>query len=255
MFVLSAQNVQRVNNVLVGGVIAAFCAVLSASISDFDITRLSQLHWDMLARGPLVAVLFVSCVYHNVVSNVTMRLEGDRTKIRRTIVIGSAIPLLMFLSYDAAILASNTGAQQLNQVAVALFSTLAIATSFIGFVEGLTELWADVRQTLLKNNKQEGTNAADFVATIAPPTVMAGLWPDAFLKALDAAGTYGIAVLFGALPAAMAWRNRRREETKELGRSLVGGDVVLGALVLPPLVLIAQRVYTVCSTWLAAHGS
>ena len=47
-----------------------------------------------------------------------------------------------------------------------------------------------------------------FVAAILPPTVLALSFPDIFFKALDYAGTYGVLLLFGLIPAAMAWSER-----------------------------------------------
>lgn len=241
MYYLSTQRVEKINNVLVGGVLAAFAAVLAGAAGHVDAGRLLDGHWAALPHGPLIPVLFVSCVYHNVVSTITMRLEGDREKIRRTILAGSAIPVAMFLAYDAAILGTGmTG--QVNKVAIAAFSVMAIATSFVGFVEGLTDLWADARQTMSKEEISHNSRWKDFVATLFPPVLFNALSPDIFLNALDAAGTYGIAVLFGGLPAAMAWRNRRGGATKEFSKILGGGDGLLGLVAAVPVLLIGSRI-------------
>ena len=47
-----------------------------------------------------------------------------------------------------------------------------------------------------------------FVASLLPPTLLALSYPDVFFKALDYAGTYGVLLLFGLVPAAMAWSER-----------------------------------------------
>lgn len=236
MYFLSSRRMEMINNGLVAGVLATFAAVVGGAAGHLQSGKLLEGHWSVLPHGQLIPVLFVSCVYHNVVATITMRLEGDRRKIRQAIVLGSAIPVGMFLAYDAAIL--GTGASSgADHVAVAAFSVLAIATSFVGFVEGLTELWADVRQTIGK----EGNRWQDYVATLSPPVFFAGASPDIFLNALDAAGTYGIAVLFGALPAAMAWRNRRDQITKGFKRVVGGGDGVLGLIAAVPAILIGSR--------------
>jgi tyrosine-specific transport protein len=51
-------------------------------------------------------------------------------------------------------------------------------------------------------------SAVPYVASIAPPTLLALSFPDIFFKALDYAGTYGVLLLFGIMPAAMAWSER-----------------------------------------------
>lgn len=81
MYVLSEKRIEAINNLLVAGVIESFAAVLTGTTAAFDPNRLLQAHWGLLPHGQLISVLFVSCVYHNVVSTINMRLEGDRKKI------------------------------------------------------------------------------------------------------------------------------------------------------------------------------
>lgn len=234
MYALSPRTVERLNNALVAAVVATFLAVVYTAGSHTDLTTLlAGSHWGALPHGGIIPVLFVSCVYHNVVSTITMRLEGDRAKIRRVIFAGSAVPLGMFLLYDAAMLGGGGSTEGL---AVTGFSLLAVATSFVGFVEGLTGLWADVRLT----RGTGGGRWMDFVATILPPIVFTVVQPDVFLDALDAAGTYGIAVLFGGLPAAMAWQIRRKGET--VWKGVGGGDAVLAMVGIVPVLLIGSKV-------------
>lgn len=248
MYFLPSQTVAKLNNALVGGVLATFAAVLVQSIGNVDGTRLLESNWAAVPHNQLIPVLFVSCVYHNVVSTITMRLEGDREKIRQTILIGSAIPIAMFVAYNAVILGSITPAAG-HQNTIGAFSLLAITTSFVGFVEGLTDLWADARQTFLKTEMASKDGRwFDFAATLLPPAIFAGISPDIFLNALDAAGTYGIAVLFGALPAGMAWQNRRKETTKDFDVMVNGGDAALALVGLIPLILIGNRI------WDTFHG-
>ena len=48
------------------------------------------------------------------------------------------------------------------------------------------------------------------------------------MPALDAAGTFGITLLFGIIPAACVWRLRRDENSEIF---VPGGDAVLAAMV------------------------
>lgn len=83
---------------------------------------------------------------------------------RQAILLGTAVPLLMFLAWDAAVLGSS-GEELLLQAGTAAgadplaalratggslvaplidaFSFLAVATSFIGFILGLNDFWSD----------------------------------------------------------------------------------------------------------------
>ena len=62
------------------------------------------------------------------------------------------------------------------------FSFLAIATSYIGFILGLTSFLADALR--LPNSK----SAATYGLTLLPPLALALTYPDMFLRALDVAG-------------------------------------------------------------------
>lgn len=79
-------------------------------------------------------------------------------KIRTAIITGTGVPLLMFLAWDAAILGSlkpgvGAGGDPLQSLIgtdpvvgtlVQVFSFLAVATSFIGFVFGLVDFVGDL---------------------------------------------------------------------------------------------------------------
>jgi len=70
------------------------------------------------------------------------------------------------------------------------FSFLAIATSYIGFILGLTDFLADA--LTLPSGRQ---NAALYATAVLPPAAVAVTYPDIFLKALDIAGELDITQL------------------------------------------------------------
>eukprot|EP00775_Hariotina_reticulata_P006123 gene6124-6362_t len=120
----------------------------------------------------------------------------------------------------AALAASSTVLSPLIQS----FSFLAIATSYIGFILGLTDFLADA--VTLPSGRQ---NAALYAMAVLPPAAVAVTYPDIFLRALDIAGTAGVLTLFGILPPFMAWKMRYSggasvEQRVEL---VPGGRVVL----------------------------
>ncbi|KAH9741858.1 hypothetical protein KPL70_002772 [Citrus sinensis] len=86
---------------------------------------------------------------------------------------------------------------------IEVFSFLAIATSYIGFILGLSDFLAD----LLKLPSGQ-SSPQPYLLTLIPPLVLSLLDPEIFFKALDFAGTYGVLVLFGILPAVMSWSDR-----------------------------------------------
>jgi tyrosine-specific transport protein len=106
---------------------------------------------------------------------------------------------------------------------IEVFSLLAIATSFIGFVLGLSDFFADIFN--LRNAR-----APAYALTLLPPYALALAYPDVFFSALDLAGTYGVLVLFGLLPPAMAWSERYWKTTLTDIRVIQGGRPVLLAV-------------------------
>jgi hypothetical protein len=47
-----------------------------------------------------------------------------------------------------------------------------------------------------------------YIVTLLPPLLLALSFPDVFFNALELAGVFGVLVLFGVLPGAMAWASR-----------------------------------------------
>lgn len=207
-----------VNGALVFGIIISFTALVVVASGD--------LHWDALLKANLQAVptsvpiIALSFVYQNVVPVLCTNLEGNLSKIRTSIVLGTAIPLALFLVWNAVILGTITGLetdsdkiadplqllQSTNGVVgpiVEVFSLLAIATSYIGFVLGLADFLADLLKLPSGQNRP-----LPYLLTLVPPLILSLLDPEIFFKSLDFAGTYGVLVLFGILPAAMAWSDR-----------------------------------------------
>lgn len=232
----SQRVIGAVNGVLVFGIIISFAALVAVSSGD--------LHWDALLKGNIEAipmsipVIALSFVYQNVVPVLCTNLEGDLSKVRTAIVLGTAIPLVLFLVWNAVILGTITDLgmssdkmidplEQLrssNGVVgpiVEVFSLLAIATSYIGFVLGLSDFLSDLLKLPSGQNRP-----LPYLLTLVPPLILSLLDPEIFFKALDFAGTYGVLVLFGILPAAMSWSDRYSSSSSSSTRlpKLVPGE-------------------------------
>ncbi|KAL3752219.1 hypothetical protein ACJRO7_012951 [Eucalyptus globulus] len=238
----SQRLIGAVNGVLILAIVLSFAALVAVASKD--------LHWEALLKANLEAVpmsipvIALSFVYQNVVPVVCTNLEGDLTKIRTAIVLGTAIPLGLFLVWNAVILGTITSAdvssdnfidplQQLrssNGVVgpiVEVFSLLAIATSYIGFVLGLSDFLADLLKLPSGQSKP-----LPYLLTLVPPLILSLLDPEIFFKALDFAGTYGVLVLFGILPAAMSWSDRQSNSITSMGLpTLVPGGRLTLALI------------------------
>ncbi|KAL4203546.1 hypothetical protein AMTRI_Chr01g104450 [Amborella trichopoda] len=214
----SQRIIGAINGPLVLGILVSFAALVGVAAGDLDWNSLLQAHFEAVPMS--IPIIVLAFVYQNVVPVLCTNLEGGLSKVRTSIVLGTAIPLILFLVWDAVILGTisnldtngNLATDPLEQLRarngvvgpiVETFSFLAISTSYIGFVLGLTDFLSD----LLKLPSGE-SKPLPYVLTIVPPLVLSLLDPDIFFKALDFAGTYGVLVLFGILPAAMSWSEK-----------------------------------------------
>ncbi|OUC14325.1 MAG: tyrosine transporter [Alkalinema sp. CACIAM 70d] len=221
-----SQLVERVNNGLVAIVVLSFLGLLILAIGQVQIEQVVFQDWTALP--PAISVMLVALFFHNVIPVITTQLEGDAQKIKRAIVLGSGIPLLMFLLWNAVILCSISPEIRANMqsiqsgfdplkllregeagsaigVIVSIFSEFAIVTSFIGFVYGLIDFFQDAFQVRTNDSARR---LSLYSLVLLPSLGISTLNPNIFLTALEYTGTFSISVLGGILPAVMAWKHR-----------------------------------------------
>ncbi|KAH7560804.1 hypothetical protein JRO89_XS10G0109700 [Xanthoceras sorbifolium] len=239
----SQRIIGAVNGALVLGIIISFTALVVVASGDVQLNALLKANFEAVPMSiPIIALSFV---YQNVVPVLCTTLEGNLSKVRTAIVLGTSIPLGLFLVWNAVILGSITGhemssdqiidpLQQLRSSnglvgpIIELFSFLAIATSYIGFVLGLSDFLVDLLKLPAGENSPQS-----YLLTLIPPLLLSLIDPEIFFKALDFAGTYGVLVLFGILPAAMSWSDRYSNSSPSVkSQKLVPGGRITLSLVM-----------------------
>ena len=258
LFALPPRTVEAANNAAVAVVVASFLGLLGSAAGAADPARL--LAADLGKLPGAIPTMFVALVFHNVVPVIVAQLGADRAKVRTAILGGSALPAAMFLLWNGVVLAATepgaAGGPAFNPVdalgggegalglLVPAFTEVAILTSFVGFVYGLLDFYIDA----FRIDRDGGAasepgpaRAALFAGILAPPAAVASVNPDIFLGALDTAGTFGISVLFGILPAAMAFRQRAELSTPAEEQLVPGGNAaLLGIMGFAGLVIVQQ---------------
>ncbi len=240
--------IETINSFFVGIVVLSFLGLLLMGGQKADLAQLNVQHWRYLS--PAVSVMLVALFYHNVIPMVTTRLEGDIHKIRQSIVVGSAIPLLMFFAWNAVILCcvdsqklqSEVGFDPLMSLQasgagmgalIAIFSEVAIATSFIGFTYGLLDLFQDVCSP-------DAPRLPLYALILLPTLSLAILNPTIFFTALDYVGTFSITFLGGIFPTLMSWK--LRHQSTEIPALLPGGKLILILMLLLSSTVIATHI-------------
>jgi tyrosine-specific transport protein len=213
----SSNLVEQTNNFFVLIILISFLGLVSIGLPLIKVSNLLQ--GDISSVYSTIPVMFVALVYHNVVPSVCETLKYDKKSIQNAITYGSFIPLLMFLIWNFVILgigankssienfdpvdALRTGSgNSLVSSFISIFSESAIITSFLGFVIGLMSFYTDIFPN--KSNRDLGL----YTLVLIPPLIIAISNPNIFLGALDLAGTFGISLLFGAIPCLLAWKLR-----------------------------------------------
>lgn len=215
--------VDRVNRAMMLGLIISYLALVFLGIRFVHTANLGVMHWENALWT--LPVLIISFGYHNLVPSIATYLGNDTKRITLSIIVGCLIPLFVYVLWDYLILgiipearfkeAAASGSmvthslrEAIGNASVAVvaeyFAFFAIITSFVGvalsFVDFLTDAFS-----------LERTAKSRFFITVLallPPYVFSIIYPRIFLMALDAAGGFGAVILFGVIPALMAWSGR-----------------------------------------------
>lgn len=218
--------VDHLNRVLMIGLAIAFAAMVFLIAPHVNAALLKHADWPFLLIA--VSVVATSFGFHIIIPSLTTYLEGDLRKLKLTILIGSAIPVVVYILWEWLALGviplegpngilegyvHGTNGAQLASAALhsnilggfaLCFAFFAIVTSFLGVSLSLSDFLADG----LKIKKTRTGKLLLCFLTFVPPMIFTLLDPRAFLSALEYAGAFGVMVLLGLLPALMVWYGR-----------------------------------------------
>ncbi|MEH1796078.1 amino acid permease [Nostoc sp.] len=265
MYLGREKFIEKLNSAFVGIVIVSFLGLLFLASRHIQSAQLLFQNWSAL--GSAISVMSVALFFQNVVPLVVTQLEGDARKIRQSILMGSVIPLIMFLAWNVVILGSVTpdmlhgtadgrtvldplqilragGAGEWLGVLVSIFSEFAIATSFIGFVYGLLDLFKDIFSI---TQGKFSSRLPLYSLVLFPPMTLGTLNPSIFFTALDYTGTFSISVLGGIIPALMSWKQgQAQEKSDSTNQPLVpGGKVTLIVMIGVALAMMGRQILSI----------
>lgn len=258
---LGTLAVDRFNRILMLGLIVSYLALVAVGCLCVNPELLKHRDWSMATY--VLPAMIVSFGFHNLVPSLTTYLKRDAKRLRLTLIIGSIIPLFIYLVWEWLILglipmegsggfidALDNGfmATQALKSAVGsawvvdfaqYFAFFAIVTSFVGVALSFVDFLAD---GLNVKKTPKGKIVLCFLV-LFPPFVFAAIYPKVFLIALGYAGGYGAVILFGILPALMAWSGRYYKNLNiGHGQMIPGGKWTLALLILISCTIIGVQI-------------
>jgi tyrosine-specific transport protein len=236
-----AKVVDRLNWILMGGLILTYGAFVLLGLPKVHFERLQPANWGVSLYA--LPVIFTAFSFQGIIPSLTTYLRRDARQIRFAIIAGTSIAFFIYLLWELLILGiipleGLEQAKNLGQTAVAplnlhvgvsifwigqAFAFFAISTSFLGVGLGLIDFLAD-GLTLPKIGVRKLFLAA---LTFLPPLIVSLTNPTLFIVALVAAGGIGCALLLGFLPTLMVWVSRYRHEGHGGPIQLRGGRPLL----------------------------
>lgn len=185
-----------------------------------EVQRLTYTDWTIFPIS--IPIIITSFHFHNIIPSVAKNLKWNIKTITITMLIGmiigyimnaiwiqvgvGAIPLeggpnsiiyAFHHNYPSTVPMVNIIHSPVFTTCTMLFALLAIATSYIANGLGLVGFNRD----LMINICHKHTRWAIIALSFLPPLVIALLFHDIFLRAIDIVGGLGIVILFGILPS------------------------------------------------------
>ncbi len=255
---LGTYAVDWLNRLFMLGLIISYVLLLSWGMPHIKGSFL--LHRDWSTAYLVVPAMIISFGFHNLVPTLTTYMHRDVKALRFIILVGSGLPLLVYLLWEGLILGlipvegvggfrqaldeGNMATQALKNAVGSFwitnlaqyFAFFAIVTSFLGVALSFIDFLADGLH--LKKDAKGKFWLCLLVVLI--PLALAILYPHIFLIALSYAGSFGAIILFGLLPAGMVWSGRYIQKI-QAPQLLPGGRLSLILVILISLVILALQ--------------
>ncbi len=250
-------TVDKVNRVLFLIKIVAMALVLTFLAPNVTESYLLSMPVEQGLVIAAIPVIFTSFGFHGSIPAIVNYLDGHTPSLRKAILIGSAIPLIIYIFWQVVTLGvvnqstllENQGLSALISTlsttvhqsnlgqAIGIFADLALLTSFLGVSLGLFEFLGDT----IKKRTNGNSRLVVGLVTFLPPMGFAMFYPQGFIMALGYAAI-ALAVLAIFLPIMMA--KKARSQAQESHYQVFGGNVglvassAIGVLIIGAQILI-----------------
>lgn len=250
-------SIDLVNRGLMSTKIIIFIVLTSLVVSRIDFA--SVFVGDYRVHLATLMVMLTSFGFATIIPSLRAYLDSDRRVLIKTVLIGSLLPLILYLIWIFVIqgILPRAGAHGLIQMAVSdntnsdlireisavvdskaishlanFFISICAMTSFLGVSLCLVDFMADG----MARSKQGTSGILVFAAAYLPPLVIVLFWPGVFIHALAYAGLCCLLLLI-VIPLLMLFRGRYYLQQAQQA-ILPGGKWLIGLVLLAVLVLV-----------------
>ncbi|MCF7851663.1 MAG: tyrosine transporter [Simkaniaceae bacterium] len=251
-FVLAGHNaIHKINLVLMIALAVTYCAFITLGIDKIKLTNLKVI--DFKYAAPALPILFTTFSYQGVVPSLLSYCGKNREMARKSIIIGSTIPFVIYVIWDLVFkgiipLEGEHGllhAKQVGAIAIeplqyflphaplifigGAFAFFAMTTSFLGVTMGLVDFFLDG----FKAKSTLSSRALMALLVFVPPVIISTTNPTIFFAALNYAGGIGCVLLLGMLPTLMVWIKRySKRHRQEVHGEVPGGRLLFALLII-----------------------
>ena len=256
-------SVDRANRVLMGLKFGAFFILVFLLTPFVSLDKLSMGDLHYIGSNSAITVTIVSFCWATLIPSLRVYFSGDIRRLKMAIIIGSSIPLVCYIIWDAVIMGviplggehsltsilqstnstgtfvttlSSTVGKDSITFFIKLFTSICVLTSFLGVSLCVTDFFADG----LKLEKKGMGNVIIYSLTFIPSVGVAIFVPNVFITALEYGGIY-CTILLILLPACMAWRGRYHLRLATgAGTATWGGKSLLAVLIVGSIIIIVR---------------
>lgn len=258
--------VDYVNRCLMFGKLGSFF-LLALLIAPFvTIQNLNGGYFHEVVSPNSISITAVAFTCLMIIPSLRTYFGNDVASLRKAIFLGTLIPLLCYIAWDAVIMgvvpldgtpglkeilkSPNSNSDLLSAISSLLhsdaitmlakfFTSICMATSFLSVSLSLSDFLSDG----LSVEKQGTGNILIYAITFIPPVAVVLFWPDAFIGGLRFAGI-SVCILMILFPPLMAWRGRYHCQLANGGYTVKGGKSLLTLLLICSALMIAFAIFT-----------
>jgi len=253
-------QVDLLNRCLMFGKLAVYCLLIVFIAPHIQFTNFRQGNYHYIAST--IMLLITSFGFAIIVPNLREYFNDDLKQLKRVILIGSLIPLICYIAWDAVIIGSlptegtnglaalmhnehttsalaatlaNTVENTFINSCFNFFTSICMLTAFLGVSLCLMSFLADG----LKMEQRGKNGLLLFLLTFLPPLLIVIYYPGAYIHALNYAGVFCVILLL-LLPALMVLFGRTKFKPRY---QVPGGRFTIWLVITFSIILLINSIW------------